>query len=113
MARQRIGELDSRIELQKEERTDDGMGGSTSEWVTQATVWAQVRSLTGTERMRSDMLAAKGGYRVVIHNNGVAHDVTSAWRIKWRGRTLNIRHIEDNGPRPLYLIMEAEAGVAT
>lgn len=110
--RDRVGELDERVELQKETFTSDGMGGQTSEWVTQATVWASVRALSGRERLHSDHLQASGGYRISIRNR-TDLDVTAAWRVVWRGNSYNVRFPQDNGPRDMYLILEAEAGVAT
>ena len=108
----RIGELDERIELQRETFVEDDIGGQTSEWVTQATVWAHVRPLRGNERLHSDMLMAHGGYRVVIRNRSDL-DIRANWRVVWRGRAMNIRFPEYSGPRDLYLVLECEAGVAT
>lgn len=108
----RVGELDERIELQKETVTSDGMGGQTREWVTQATVWASVRALSGSERLHSDQLQTAGGYRIAIRNR-TDLDVTAAWRVKWRGKTYNIRFPQDSGPRDMYLVLEIEGGVAT
>ena len=111
---ERIGELDQRIELQRETFTENDMGGQSSEWVVQDTVWAHVRSLTGNERMHSDMLSASGGYRIAIRNRSDL-DVRANWRVKWlnRDRVMNIRFPEDNGPRDLYLVLQADSGVAS
>lgn len=107
---ERIGELDQRVELQKEVFTENGMGGAEAEWDTQATVWAQVRPLTGRERFTNDRLAGEGGYRVVIRNR-TDLDPHANWAILWRGLRLNIVFPQDRGPRPLYLVFECEAGV--
>lgn len=109
----RIGELDERVTLQKEEGVPDGQGGTEKEWVDQGERWAHVRPLRGNEREHSDALQAEGGYLVVIRNDGVARDVSEAWRVKWRGKAMNIRFVQDAGPRDLYLPMETERGVAT
>lgn len=106
------GELDERVDLQKETHTDDGMGGQTSSWVKQATVWAHVRAKTGRERLQSDMVEASGDYLVVIRNRS-DFDITASWRIIWRGKALNVRFPQDSGPRDLYLVLDCEAGVAT
>ena len=108
----RPGELDQRVTLQKEEFTADGMGGQTSAWVDQATVWAHVRARTGRERLHSDMLAAEGGYMVVIRNRRDL-DIDASWRVLWRGKALNVRFLEDNGPRDMYLVLDCDQGVAT
>ena len=108
---QRAGELDQRVELQKEVRVSDGQGGFTREWQAQATVWAQVRPLSGNERAHSERLAAEGGYRVVIRNRD---DVNEAWRVYWIDREIgmNIRFSGDPGKRDLYRTMECDRGVA-
>jgi len=104
----RIGELDERIELQQEQHSSDGQGGTTTAWQTVATVWAQVRPKGGSESLHSDAVQAEKPYRVVIRNQ-VA--VKANWRIVWRGVTMNIRSPGYSGPRDLYRVMEADAGV--
>ncbi len=106
------GELDEQVELYKETYTDDDMGGASSTWTKQDTKWAQVRALSGRERQQHDVLQVEGGYRVVIRNDPNLN-INESWRIKWRGKYLNIRHIEDHGPRADFLVMEATKGVAT
>ncbi len=106
----RAGEMDQRIELQKETRTPDGQGGFTSEWTTQDTVWAHVRPQRGSEREHGDRIQAEAGYFVVIRYRS---DINETWRIVWNGRNMNIRFLQDEGPRALYLPMEVERGVAT
>lgn len=108
----RVGELTERVELQKETHSDDGLGGSESSWETQATVWAQVRALGGNERQHADALRAESTYRVVIYNRSDL-DVRGNWRIVWRDRNLNIRNVGYSGPQDMYLVLEAEAGVAS
>ncbi len=107
---QRIGELDQRVQLQKQVRVPDAGGGNAHEWETQATVWAHVRPQSGSEREHSDRLNAEGGHRVAIRYRS---DVNESWRIVWNGRAMNIRFAQDSGGRSLYLVMECEAGVAT
>lgn len=106
------GELDQRIELQKEIRTADGQGGFTKEWQTQDEVWALVRPLRGNERLHSDRTQAEGGYLVVIRYRT---DVDESWRVKWLGRNkvMNITFARDAGTRSAYLPLECTRGVAT
>lgn len=106
----RPGELDQRIELQKESRVSDGMGGATVTWQTQATVWAHVRPLRGSERLQADTMEAPARYLVVVRYR---QDVSESWRIAWNGKVMNINFIQDGGARSAYLPMECTAGVAT
>lgn len=108
----RPGELDQRIELQKQTRTPDGQGGFTAAWATQSTVWAHVRPLRGTERQSADRTQAEGGYLVVIRYRS---DIDETWRINWLDgdRLLNITFAQDGGKRSAYLPLECSKGVAT
>jgi SPP1 family predicted phage head-tail adaptor len=108
----RPGELDQRIELQKEIRTPDNQGGFTKVWETQTEVWAHVRPLRGTERQNGDRTQAEGGYLVVIRYRS---DVNETWRINWLGmdRVMNITFAQDGGRRSAYLPLECSRGVAT
>lgn len=106
----RPGELDQRVELQKEIRTPDGMGGGSVEWVTQATVWAHVRAMRGSERQQAERIEAEGNYLVVIRYRS---DINESWRVFWNGRAMNITFIQDGGKRSAYLPMECARGVAT
>lgn len=108
----RPGELDQRVELQKEVRTPDGQGGFTKLWEVQATVWAHVRPLRGTERQHGDRVQAEGGYLVVIRYR---QDVNETWRVKWldNDRVMNITFAQDGGKRSAYLPLECSKGVAT
>lgn len=108
----RIGELDERVEFQREEFTAGDIGGQTRQWVAQFTAWAHVRALSGGERLSGDRVEATGNYRIAIRNRSDV-DPLENWRCIWRGRALNIRFIENNGPRDLYVIMHAEIGAAT
>lgn len=112
VARYEIGELDQRIEIQSEQRTPDGAGGFTSNWQVDATVWAHVRPLRGSEREQADRTEASGGYMVVIRwREGVTEDK----RIRWINddRVMNIRFVQQASKRDLYLPIECEVGVAT
>lgn len=99
------GQLSERIELQRATRTDDGYGGYAETWATYATVWAQVRPLSGRERYHAQQIEAEASYRVTIRYRA---DVLDSDRIVWRGQNLNIRFRADAGPREPYLMMDVE-----
>jgi SPP1 family predicted phage head-tail adaptor len=103
------GALDQRIELKRKTRTPDGSGGATTTTPTYATVWANVRPMTGRERERSQRAEASSDYVITIRNRA---DMLESDLITWRGRTLNIRFIKNQGPRFAFLEIEAELGAA-
>lgn len=104
----RTGELTERVELQALTRTEDGYGGYTEAWAAYATVWARVRPLRGGERARAQAVEASANYLVVIRYRD---DVEPTHQIVWRGKTLNVRFVSDEGPRAMYLPIECEEGV--
>lgn len=104
------GDLDQRVTIQAQARTDDGAGGAAVAWADIARVWAKVQPLSGKERLEAQQLEAPVMYRVTIRNRA---DVTADMRILWRGKAMNIRVIPEAGPRPIYLTLDCETGVAT
>ena len=114
-ARFDAGELDQRVELQKPARTPNNQGGYTTTWPVQATVWAQVKPISGNERGQADRVSAEGRYQVVIRNLGEALNLDESWRIRWvnEDREMNIRFDRNAGQRGIYLTLECESGVGT
>lgn len=104
--------MDQRITLQVPTLTSDGGGGQTAAWgdiPSTPVVWARVMPKRGNERMEEDRMSATGVYLFTIRNRT---DLDERMRIVWRGENYNVRAIMREGPRPLYLTIEAERGVA-
>lgn len=104
-----VGQLDERITFKRKTLTRDGMGGASETWaaVSDGTMWAKLRPLTGRERTEADRTEAKADYLVTIRYRA---DLLASDRIEWRDRQLNIRLIRDAGPRAQFLEIEAELG---
>lgn len=109
MARGRIGNLDQRIKLQRKTLARAGAGGSTASWSDIVETWAEVKPLSGRERQQADREEASSNYEVKIrYRDGIKEGD----RVEWLGRHLNIRFVRKEGPRPQYLILEAELGAS-
>ena len=104
----RPGEMDKRVSIIRESRTDDGMGGSTVSETTVDTVWCHVRPRSGSEQDFADRVNGQALYLFVIRYRS---DILESDRIRWEGVDYNIRFISDKGPRNLYLEIDAERGV--
>ena len=108
-----IGQLDERITLQSATRTADGAGGFTVSWAnlpSVPTVWASIKPVRGSEGNAEDRVNARSTALFTIRNRS---DLDESVRIVWRGEVWNIREIRRTGPRPLYLVILAERGVAS
>lgn len=105
----RIGQLDQRVTLQAKTLARAGAGGSTASWSPGTEVWAHVRPLNGRERLQAERDEASSNYEVTIRYRS---GIKEGDRVLWKGRYLNIRFVRREGVRPLYLVLEAEMGVA-
>lgn len=103
-----VGDLDQRVTIQRATQTTGSMGDVSKTWATLATVWANVKSATGRERLADDRTMATQMTRFRIRYRA---DVTEADRIVWKGETFNIRAISDQSQRLLYMDIQAERGV--
>jgi len=105
----RVDELDQRITFQRQTLTSDGQGGATKSWATLATVWALARARSGTEVAKMARVEATALYLFVVRYRA---DLRESDRIVWGGVNFNIRAINGNSARRLYLEIDAERGVA-
>ena len=98
------------VTLQKEVRTADGGGGYALSWQDVVKVRAQVKPLSGRERLAAMKLEASVTHKVVIrYRDGV----TAAMRLLFRGRPLNIRSVINVDEFDTWLELLVEEGVAT
>jgi len=108
--RWRSGELDQRIDIKRETLSGDGIGG---EVVTLTDVacglWAKVAAISGAESERFNKLNATHMLKFVIRYRD---DLRDDDRIIWNGHAHNIRVINPESGRNLYLEIVAERGVA-
>lgn len=105
-----IGKLDQRITFQARTEASDGAGGTTSTWGdfdTVPTVWAAVRPLTGGETVADGSFNASGMWEFTIRNRS---DVSEKDRIQWQSENYNIRQVNRQGGREMYLVIVAERG---
>ena len=104
------GELDQLITIKREALADDGMGGqdvTLTDLVTD--LWAKARALSGKEFERYDQVNATAMVMFIVRYRS---DVLESDRIVWDGNTYNIRYIHPASSRDMYLMIEAEKGVA-
>ena len=112
MAREAIGRLSERLKFQTEARGDDNMGGGTVSWTNFAEDWASVEPISARELTDAQQQFAPTRYRVKMRQRG---DLTAAMRAVWTTNgdmVLNVREIQDPGPREPFMMLVLEAAVA-
>lgn len=104
MRRYSASSLTERVTIQKPTETVGDDGVVRTAWSDVATVWAAVRSETGTERLRAGRVEMRQGHLV-----GMWHkEIDGSYRLLWRGRTLHIQGVESDRTWTELLCVEAD-----
>jgi SPP1 family predicted phage head-tail adaptor len=104
----RLGKMRHRVEIQTEALTSDGGGGGSSAWTTVATVWAEVKPLTGSEGLRAMQLTNPVTHEIRMRQR----TIPSGARLLHRGRVLNIAMAVNVDEGDRYLRIMARENVA-
>jgi len=101
--------LNYKISIERKVQVQAADGSLTTTRTVVATTYAGVKPKRGSERSQSNQTESPADYEFHLRRNGSiqADDV-----IIWNGSEWNIRFISDDGPRALYMMIEAERGVA-
>ncbi|MES2182873.1 MAG: phage head closure protein [Pseudomonadota bacterium] len=105
----RLGQLDQRIQFERDIKASDDMGGNTATPQIIATVWSYVRQKSTRELLQAHAVAATASKIFVIRFRA---DLLPSDRIIWRGVRYNIRMPFDENSSEAFLEIEAECGVA-
>jgi len=104
----RIGELNDRIEIKREERKADGMGGWTVSDQTVATVWAGVRVPASRDGILAGADAEIRTHIVRIRQSTTTMTVQINDVVLWRGFRLIVKAIRPEGREWLDLDCQVE-----
>ncbi len=103
------GMLRHRVQLQRQQRTPDGIGGFDIEWTTYATVSAYIAPLSGTETVVAMQIQDSTTHRLYIRYRA---EILPEDRVLFGERTFNIRSVLNLEERNRFIEMRAEEGVA-
>ncbi|ERT11882.1 phage head closure protein [Photorhabdus temperata] len=78
----RAGRLRHQVTIQKNEISRDDFGSVINKWVDVATVWAEVKAISGRERMASGAVFSEATVRIWLRYRA---DVTTANSITYHG----------------------------
>jgi len=106
----RTGELDTKIDVFKEVKTSDGIGGETiSSAVVRRDIWAKYRPLSGKEMERFDKLVNEELAVFVMRRR---EDISDEHYIQYQGLNYNIVRVPPTNKREMYMNVYVETGVA-
>jgi SPP1 family predicted phage head-tail adaptor len=90
----RISKLQQRITIQRRSSTLDAYGQEINSWSDIGTVWAEVKPLSGREKMRTNAMVVESQltHQVTVRYSTLFLPSTSAdaWRILFESRIFNI-----------------------
>lgn len=104
--------LSQTVTFERKTQTQTASGGLSDTWATieAAPTAASVMAVSGREVFTSERVEARSGWRIICeHFDGL----TAADRVVFGGRNHNIRFVNDWEKRGKWLIVDAEAGVAS
>ncbi len=105
-----LGTLRERIELLQKSQAIGPEGGHATTYVPLATVWARVRSLSGSLTSLTDGRASKISHSIVIRHRT---DLSPGDRIVYRTRPLEVLSVADLNGRRAYLTCRCSETEAT
>jgi len=109
-----IGKLDRRITFQTRSTTKDKFGQKLTVWSDFATVWANVKSIGGVEKMRASSVGSTLSHVIVTRYSPdyAPLILASAMRIKYGDRILNIQTASETDDRKSFITFSCDEGSA-
>lgn len=111
MARPCAANLNRRIVIEALTQTKDAQGGVVDTWASFATVWAQIKNLSGNERH----LTQAGGGQVAEARTEFTirflSGVTAKHRISYGGKVFNIKHVNDYAEEHRFMVLTCDTGL--
>lgn len=89
------GKLRESVILQSKDETFTDSGQTVEDWKDFRPLFADVRSVSGSEQLKSGKVSAHRVYKVFIRAFD-APEITTSMRFKWGSKILNIVYISDD-----------------
>lgn len=110
----RISKLQQRISVQRRSSTLDAYGQEINSWTTIGTVWAEVKPLSGKEKMRSNAMVVESQltHQVTVRYSELflPSIEADAWRILFGTRIFNITASMNVDEASKYIIFDCTEG---
>ena len=83
------GQLRQRVTVMKEELISDGQGGEWPDWVEDFKIWANIKPVSGTQRLHLQAIDSTVSH--VIETRYTGNNLTDR-KLSYKGRSFNIHH---------------------
>jgi SPP1 family predicted phage head-tail adaptor len=93
----RSGPMTARLAIQSVTRTTDAAGQAVETWATVATVWAQVKQLSATERAARPQTAAEETRVFRVRRAAAWTPGPGTHRVVWSGRAYDVTGVVEIG----------------
>ncbi len=90
-----IGRLRHRVTIQQRTLVQDAAGAATYTWATFATVWAEVRTPAGMERLAPEVDQVRASLTHTVRIRSGSGTISPAMRVVWGSRTLEVISVTD------------------
>lgn len=109
----RAGQLTRRLRIQSRSSTQDSFGGPNLTWVDVATVWAEIRPITGRELENARQIASEVSHQILVRYQPTLADpkVVAGYRALYNGRVFNIHASMNEDERNAVLTLLASEGM--
>lgn len=107
-----IGRFDKRITLQSRSSTLDSYGQEINSWSDVAIVWANIKPVSGRERLKAMQVDSILSHTVAVRYNAtfMPPRTVDAWRIVYNNRYFNIIAAMDLNEERKYIIFDCTEG---
>ena len=106
----KAGDLKHKIIIERQTKTPDGNGGNVLACVTNKTLRAKIKPLSGKERLFASRLEADITHRVTIR---YTTDILASDHINYNGRYFNMRALLNMDEANKFIEISADEGVAS
>ena len=107
-----VRRLDKYVSIQRRSTVKDGYGQESTEWVEVKSVWAEIRPITGREKMRAGAIEMTVTHTVAIRFDADLEPLIEMdnCRITCRGRAFRVKSAIDLNEERKWIILDCEEG---
>lgn len=107
------GTLNRRLELEAQQRNEDGAGGARVQWQSLGTLWAAIHPRSARMASGETGAVSRAGFRIIVRGapQGASGRPGPGQRFRMGQRLFRVEAVTEMEPDGLYLICECEEEV--